>query len=243
MKQIVKDEPPQEWIAWAAANTGQPSFHYESSDFPRAAVHASLVSEQGAICAYTMRRIDTNCSHVEHLKPQAVSRDENNLAETGDYQNVVACYPQRLLRGDPPMTFGAIFRGNKWDAALFLSPLIASCEVRIRYGDDGRVRANRENDRAAQWTINALGLKAEILTEWRKAAIEAWGLSLTAPARASRGEAERIAASICIRKPDGQFHPYCVALKHAAEEYLRILDRLASRTKYRSRAARKGRKK
>jgi uncharacterized protein (TIGR02646 family) len=188
-----------------------------------------------------MCRIEIDNSHVEHLKPQTISNEEGNPAETADYRNIVACYP-RKASGAQKLNFGAIYRADRWDAALFLTPINPACERRIRFHDDGAVQPARSNDDAAVWTIKALGLADPSLTEWRRHAIEGRGLSLTAESPATRGEAARIVATICTRNGDGRFHPYCVAIKHAAEDYLSLLNKRAKKAK-RARVAKKRRQK
>ncbi|MCY2992139.1 MAG: TIGR02646 family protein [Planctomycetota bacterium] len=242
MKHIKKSAPPQQLISWAAANAGLPSLRYGHGGFPHPAVHKSLIAEQGCICAYTMIRIDESTSHVEHLKPQTVSRKEENPSETADYRNIVACYPKQHIAGDPPVKFGAIFRGEAWDPVKFLSPLNAACEARIRFGTDGKVRPWKSTDAGAKWTIGTLALDASSLTEYRRAAIEARGVSLAADEPLTRKEAQRIVAGICTRNTDGRFHPYCVAIKHAAEEYLRLIEKKAKRRNYVRASQKRGRK-
>jgi uncharacterized protein (TIGR02646 family) len=179
-----------------------------------------------------MIRIDLESSHIEHLKPQAVSKAEGRLAETCDYSNMVTCYPRAHRAGDPEVTFGAIFRADEWEKKHFVSPLTASCESRIRFGTAGQVGPGRSNDEGAKWTITTLGIDDSRLTALRLAAIEGRGVSLAADDAVTRGEAEQIVASICKRDGDGRFHPYCVAIKHAAEDYLASLDKAARRQKY-----------
>lgn len=241
MKHIIKQPPPSELIAWAAANAGLPSLQYGAGGFPQLAVHRALVGEQGYLCAYTMRQIVIDDSHVEHLKPQSVSRDEGNPAETASFGNIVACFPKRQAGGQK-ITFGAIFREDAWDSVLFLMPTNPACETRIRFLTNGKVQPARADDEAAIWTIKNLGLASPILDDWRKNAIEDRGLSLTADRPASRREAESIIADICSRKQDGRFQPYCVAIKHAAEAYLKLLDKQAKKAKYAARAQKRGKK-
>ena len=242
MKHIKKGEPPGELIAWAAANAGLPSLQYGDGGFPHAVVHQALIAEQGGICAYTMVSINEDKSHIEHLKPQAVSRAERNFPETANYQNIVACFPKRHVAGKPKYKFGAIFREDAWDSLKFVSPLNTACEMRIRFGTDGTIRPWRSTDTGAVWTIQILGLDESVLTEWREAAIEARGLSLLADDPLPKKDVERIIEHICDRDSDGNFVPYCVAIKHAAEEFLGRLEKKAKQKKY-ARASRKQRRK
>jgi len=87
-----------------------------------------------------------------------------------------------------------------------------------------------------------LALHDAKLTELRVAAIEARGVSLAADDAVSRDEAERIIATICRRDGGDRFHPYCVAIRHAAEEYIALLDKASNRRKYAMASRKRGRK-
>jgi uncharacterized protein (TIGR02646 family) len=228
MKYIRKGPRPVALRNWQRSNAKLVDVQYGSHGFPKAEVHRALVEEQGSICAYTMIRIGTESSHVEHVKPQTLSHLEGHLEETFDYHNVVACYPRSPRPGDAKVTFGAIHRGSTWDARNFIAPLTASCELRIRYRTDGHVRPRRSNDMAAVWTISVLNLDDARLVEMRRAAIEGWGLSLTAAAPLSRAAAIRIIVGADHRNREGMFEPFCVALRHAASDYVCLLEKAAS---------------
>jgi uncharacterized protein (TIGR02646 family) len=243
MKYIRKGSRPRALSDWERSNAGLPGVQYGSHGFPTADVRRALVNEQGSICAYTMIRIGIDSSHIEHLKPQTVSRSEGRLEETFDYRNMVACYPFSLKPGDAKVTFGAIHRGSTWDAKNFITPLNTSCELRMRYHADGHVRPRRSNDMAAGWTIRVLNLDDAKLVEIRRATIEAWGLSLTAGSPLSRAAAARVITIGDRRVRDGMFEPFCVAIKHAARDYVDLLDKAAARAKYaRSKKRRKQRR-
>lgn len=241
MKFIRKRTQPRDLYRWHLDNAKVPDAQYGTHGFPTKVVHSSLVEEQGAICAYTMLRIDLASSHIEHLKPQAVSKADKCLEETFDYANLVACYPRAHLAGDPPVTFGAIYRGNRWDEKQFITPLTQACEARLRFHLDGEVRPRRANDGAAAWTIKALNLGDQKLVEMRLAAIEARGLSLAADSPLTRDEAAKLAKAIERRNGDDSFEAFCVAIRHAAEEYISLLDKMASRRQH-ARPKRNGRR-
>lgn len=241
MKHISKGRPPAALRNWERSNAGLPGLQYGSHGFPHTDVKRALLKEQGSICAYTMIRIGTDSSHVEHLKPQTVSHSEGRPEETFDYYNMVACYPTTPKPGDANVTFGAIHRGSTWDANNFITPLNASCERRMRYHTDGHVMPRRSNDTAARWTISALNLDDARLVEIRRAAIEGWGLSLTAADPLSRAAASRAMTSVDHRARDGTLEPFCVAIWDAAEDYIGMLEKAAARAKY-SRNRKRGKK-
>jgi uncharacterized protein (TIGR02646 family) len=240
VKHISKSRPPAALREWERSNGGLPGAQYGSHGFPHADVKRALLKEQGSICAYTMIRIETYSSHIEHLKPQTVSYSEGRPEETFDYCNMVACYPTTPKPGEANVTFGAIHRGSTWDAHNFITPLNGSCEQRMRYHADGHVLPRRSNDIAADWTISVLNLDDAKLVELRRAAIEAWGLSLTAADPLSRAAASKAMTSV-DRRDDGKLEPFCVAIRDAAEDYIGILERAAARAKY-SRGRKRGRR-
>jgi uncharacterized protein (TIGR02646 family) len=240
VKYIQKRAQPRSLYRWHLDNGHIPDAKYNSHGFPTKDVHLGLLKEQGGICAYTMIRIDVDSSHIEHLKPRTVSISEQKFKETAQYRNMVACYPREKKKGEAPLAFGAIFRGSAWDSQLFLTPLTQSCESRIRFTMDGKVRPRSVADKAAKWTIAKLGLDNSKLEVLRRAAIEATGLSLTSDSPTSREEAVRITTSICNRNSDDIFEPHCIALKHAAEEYIKVLDKMERRKQFA--AARRRRK-
>jgi uncharacterized protein (TIGR02646 family) len=240
MKYIKKGQQPQQLISWAAVNAGRPSLNYADGKFPRSAVITALISEQGGICAYTMIRIDQGSCHIEHLKPQKVSKDEKKLWETAAYANLVACFPKTGVQGAPRLRYGAEFRADSWDLQKFITPLNAACEVRIRFRMNGEIHPARATDSGAEWTIKTLGLDDAELTDIRRDAIEGLGVSLASAEPLSAPKTKRLISLICQPNNAGQFKEYCLAIKHAAEQYLALLQKRAKKTKY-VRAARKRR--
>ncbi|MCA9062876.1 MAG: hypothetical protein KDA96_07450 [Planctomycetaceae bacterium] len=232
MKHVRKTKPPRPLVKWYKSNANIPDAQYGTHGFPTIAVHEALLAEQGWICAYTMIRVEDSSSHIEHLKPQTVSRNEGAVAETADYSNVVACYPREQVKGAVPISYGAIYRGSQWDEARFISPLSASCEAAYKYGVDGSISPGATALGDPQWMITILGLDSGVLVELRLASIEAFGLSLTAENPASAREARDILAAACKPDRSGRLIPYCMAIKHAAERYLQVLERNANRKKY-----------
>lgn len=139
-------------------------------------VEEGLHSEQGAVCAYTGRRIQLSVGptgkagfHLEHLKPQ----EHCGEGEDTDYRNLVACWPEP--NSTERAAYGAVFKDN-WpslaEVPLFVSPLREDCTARFSFNRQGRIEAAREADPAAAETIRRLGLDHKELTALRKAAIQ-----------------------------------------------------------------------
>lgn len=237
MKYIKKGKAPQALKDWVRANKAVPDAQYGTHGFPTTEVREALLTEQGGLCAYTMVPMTGSKCHVEHIKPQAQSRASNTIKETYDYKNLVACYPGN----EPPghEEFGANKKGDAWDEKKFVSPLKASCEQQFRFSIDGGVCAAKAKGNAG-WTIDVLGLDCAVLTEWRRAAIEGAGFSLTAKDSLSRAEAEALRKCIRERRSDGSFNGYCIAIDQAAAEYIALLDKRGKKKRYaaKSRASR-----
>tara|TARA_B110000003_G_scaffold262845_1_gene285908 strand:+ start:2175 stop:2558 length:384 start_codon:yes stop_codon:yes gene_type:complete len=113
MRYIEKNEPPRALINWRA----QRAEHDQNLDFRdldhvsidgvyvnvKEAIKKQRLKDQGYLCAYTQIRIELDTSHVEHLKPQSLSRINDRkkhfIEETVDYENMVLCYPKQESKG------------------------------------------------------------------------------------------------------------------------------------------------
>ncbi len=232
MKHVKKGSPPQELKDWVRANYNVPDAEFGTHGFPKKETKDALLKEQGNLCPYTMIPLDKSNSHIEHIKPQEESRVSKTLSETWDYNNMLACYPSNDSDAPGRHDFGSLKKDNHWDEAKFLSPLTPSCESRLRFSMDGTVCARNTGDTEATWTIALLGLQEKILEELRRATIDTLGVSATAEARLSRPQAERLIKDIQKRRSDGSFHGYCVAVEHAAKEYIALLDKQEKKRKY-----------
>jgi len=232
MKYIKKGKPPKQLKDWMRVNNDVPDAQYGTHGFPKGEVKDALINEQGHLCAYAMVPIVATTSHIEHIKPRTISRAQDALGETWDFENLLACYPGSDPNAVGRNQFGATKKDKTWDEERFVSPLHESCESRFCFTVDGGVSARNEKDAAAFWSIRTLGLDCGVLEEWRRAAIEAFGVSLAAPNPLKRSEAERLRKSIRKRRRDGSFHGYCVAVAHAAEEYIALLDKRAKKRQY-----------
>lgn len=87
MKYIQKRQEPQFFSEWKAIQKPTGNYHYKHLLNPeRAAVHISLLSEQGYICCYCCQRVDKTNSHIEHLDPQSKTDAELSV----EYTNMLA---------------------------------------------------------------------------------------------------------------------------------------------------------
>ncbi|MBN4005173.1 retron system putative HNH endonuclease [Nostoc sp. LPT] len=168
MKYIKKGAEPESFTVWKnlANEDWQPS--WENFGKPQKTdVHNSLLQEQGFICCYCGRRINTDDSHLEHLKPRTTYPQ---LAL--EYTNILASCQKDTVPKEP-LHCGK--EKDKWhDENLFVSPLNINCAEFFRYTDDGQILAtnNLEKQLPAEITIDKLGLNINKLKDLRAKALE-----------------------------------------------------------------------
>ena len=98
MKHIQKAGAPRGYSQWCATIAGTNKADYrELPATEKQALLAALITEQGALCAYTMRRIGDDSAHVEHIKPESRCRADQ-LESDLDYGNMIACFPREGMQ-------------------------------------------------------------------------------------------------------------------------------------------------
>lgn len=231
MKYIQKTGCPHSYAEWCAEVAGTAKSDWrEVFKTDKELILAAMIADQGGLCAYTMRRIDNNSSHVEHIKPQSRCREDLPGSDL-DYTNLVACFPRQGMKAQ--YRYGAQLKDNWWDndGAKFVSPLHPACEQVFRFKLNGEIEAvNNRTD--ARTTITVLGLDHRSLTEDRKRAIEEFIYGPTGDDPMSYADAERTRNSICNRNGDSPFREFCVAIRTALEEHMAALTKLRQRRKY-----------
>jgi uncharacterized protein (TIGR02646 family) len=228
MKKIVKQAQSTELQQWRANNAGVPeNLKYGCGGFPNDAVLKALLKEQGFLCAYTLIKISTNKAHIEHLKPQKKCNDGEDVA----WNNMVACFPQP---GAKHPGFGAVQKDSWWEETEFISPLSENCEARFKYKNDGSIEAVSAMDSAAKTTISKLKLDCDRLKEARKIAIMKAGLHKRADdkVRLKTESKVRSFSNSLAQKQSNAFVEFCTVLEHAAEDYIRSLQKRAQRRRY-----------
>jgi uncharacterized protein (TIGR02646 family) len=230
VKYIRKGGRPQAYAQWCAnvAGTNKEDFR-ELPSAQKMELLYSLIAEQGALCAYTMRRIDGSISHVEHIKPQSRCRDDQRGTDL-DYVNLVACFPREGMRRR--CRYGAQNKADWWedDGSSFISPLRAVCEKRFRFDQDGNIAAVG-NHKDALTTIAVLALDNASLTEDRKRVISEFIYGSSGDSPLSSAQAKQVAAAVCDPDRQGHFREFCVAVRDALADYLTFLSRLARKRK------------
>ena len=231
MKYIQKSGCPHTYSEWCAAvaETSKSDWR-EAPSVQKELVLKSLVAEQGELCAYTMRRIDSRSSHVEHIKPQSRCRADLHGSDL-DYTNLVACFPRQGMKAK--YRYGAQLKDNWWvnDGAEFVSPLQPACEQVFRFKLDGEIEAV-DNRAEAITTIDVLGLDHRSLTEERKRVIEEFIYGPTKDDPMSSAAAQRVRDAICDRDGNGRFYEFCIALRAALDQHVAALKKLSQRRRY-----------
>lgn len=191
MKRIVKNLEPEEFTAWKALehspeNVGDWKPTWSNFQKPqKPLVHRALLQEQGFLCCYCGREIDTMTaevhdlepkeSHIEHFIPGEEATDLHSL----DYANFHASC---LNYGKPRSTqktveeptyprFCGVAKDNWFDEVLTVSPTEERVEERFWYDAQGHIHA-KDGDAGAQATIEKLALDHSILDDLRKKRID-----------------------------------------------------------------------
>ncbi len=217
MKRIRKSKPPKELIAWTHAKAKDAegkkmNWGYDDMSAElRHKVKLCLIEEQGALCCYTGRRIASETSHVEHLKPQTQCINH----EDTKYSNLLAAYPSKNFPGK--IAYGAHKKDNWYDRTLFIHPLRDDCEKRFKFQDDGCIKAARSNDKAAIETIARLNLDDKELKILRRTAIH----TALYEEQLSKSDAQKLCKAMDNLNAKGQFREFCFAIKQACERYLK----------------------
>lgn len=170
MKTIYKNDEPQEILQWKSKfknkNGRVPRYSdlNEVENLPhKILLKNSLLSEQGHICCYCCKPIDTKNSHIEHIRLK--ERDEYRAISL-EYENLLAsCQGYH----DREENCGHS-KDNAFNEELFVSPLEENCESLFEFSNRGKMKAVDGNERAG-YTIELLNLDTEQLNAARTEAM------------------------------------------------------------------------
>ena len=159
---IANQREPAEFREWRRLNAQgvKDSYGALPGDVKRA-VRSALIKDQKYLCAYTMKKIWLERSHIEHVKPQSKHR-ESDL----DYCNMLACYPGDR-EGKVP--YGAKFKDDS--EVEILNPHDSKVDGEFRYASNGEIIGNSE---LARQTIEVLNLNHEQLCADRRHIMQRW---------------------------------------------------------------------
>ncbi|MFH1919545.1 MAG: retron system putative HNH endonuclease [Planctomycetota bacterium] len=206
MKYIVKGEEPTELAAFKVSDDENwiPQYAALPGDKKRR-IHSALLTEQGYICCYFIRRIDAGSSHIDHWQPQSVPPEELAI----EYGNMLESCQREVDPGEP-LRCGKL-KENWYDPDRMVSPLEEDCEERFRFTANGDILSADGDDVAAEETIKRLGLDLPVVIASRREAIGAIVDDLD---EFSSHELRTLTRNILVRREDGSFHEYCVAVAY-----------------------------
>ena len=229
MKRIIKNQPTQSLKVWFDKQHGL-NCRYDNLDTTlKDEIKADLLGEQGFLCCYTGKRVGMETSHIEHLKPQTISRRNDDDHDDVSYQNMLAAYPKSGSEiGRAKCVFGAERRGSWFDEQLFVTPLQENCEQRFSFDLNGKISPANKTDDAAAKTIKMLNLDDEILIAERRAAIE----SLLFADELSLAQVQRLGERIMEKDGKGRFRTFCFALRQACALYAERKEKQQQRNKF-----------
>jgi uncharacterized protein (TIGR02646 family) len=216
MKYIKKGKEPQNFSDWKAKqkSLGVNYADYEYLQNPeRAAVHISLLSEQGYICCYCCKRVEQNNSHIEHLDPQSKTDAELSV----DYTNMLASCGRDTHK--PEYRWPEYCGNKKGDLAIAVSPLKSNSEEFFSYSSTGEILPttnNLDEEKDAEITIKVLGLNHYDLTQGRIQALEALKGMTT------QEEAELLAEVCQQMDVQGRYQPFCNAVLYFLKNYFGV---------------------
>lgn len=223
MKNIQKNGCPPRYVRWCKKIAGTEKEDY--NELPAAEkqfLFDALIEEQGYICGYTMKRIDQDSAHIEHIKPQSRCMAERQGSDL-DYRNLIACYPRNGM--ETRYRYGAQYKGDWWEnnGRDFVSPLYPDCENHFQFDLRGNVTAL---DVAGAKTIEVLYLNHQSLTEERKRVIEEFIYGENGDKLLSMTKATQ-AISICEKDGEGRYQEFCIAIRDALQHYTDLLEKIA----------------
>jgi uncharacterized protein (TIGR02646 family) len=223
MRWIQKNSEPLELKEWRSRFSSDINFDYKLMRQDHKVTNAvieTLLKEQGWICAYTGKRIESDSCHIEHVKAQA----HCERGEDVQYTNLVACYP---APNTGECSYGA-HQKKDWPSPLerysFVSPLDQNCETRFTFSLIGNINAQISNDEAAKQTIKRLELHHKDLVALRKNAIQQMlGQTNNLPMDKARQRLHNLE-----RQTSGRLEPFCFVLVQALKKHISRLEGIKS---------------
>lgn len=196
-----------------------------------------FIQEQFGLCAFTGVTIDERLglrngagdvvdskgrplrmqAHIAHIKSQTDCIQELHAAypnpprpfgEDMDHRNMVAALEVNATRDHQ---FGASYQGRRSLPVDAISPVQPACDTAFEYLDSGEIVAL--NDAAAK-TISELYLHHDILSGWRRGAVDGW-FDPTVPDLHTPEYLASLAKRI-MEPVDGKLEEFCFVIRSVA---------------------------
>jgi len=173
MKHIIKNDPPEKFINWLSRRpnrTWKTLTGRRNARMIKQILWDSLVKEQGYLCCYCERRIESggHSSHIEHLLP----KDDYPEFQL-EYNNLLCSCQAEDNEGKLTSN---ICGHKKKKQLLPIDPLKPICETDIVYTSSGKLKGKNED---AKTTIRRLGLNHYDLKRSRQKIISQFQSSYT----------------------------------------------------------------
>lgn len=233
MKHIQKNGCPVKYRHWCKKVAGTDKEHFEEiPSLQRQELMDALMAEQGSICGYTMKRIDMDTAHIEHIKPESLCRREKQGSDL-EYRNLLVCYPKKDRKKNKKFDhiYGARKKDDWWDndGKEFVSPLDSGCENLFHFDLEGNITASNV---AAATTIKVLALDHRSLTEDRKRVMEEFIYGPNKNDPISPAAANRTISHICnLQDGHERYYEFCVAIRDALKQYISFLEKISRQNK------------
>ena len=164
MIHIERGAEPDFWSDYKRKN---PKITYDELDLSdegkniRQQIREYNIEQQHGLCAYCCKGISVDTSINEHMKPRGVPQYSSFSME---YDNLVAC-----CKSEGEDSTCSASKGNKYDGALFVSPLDVNCESYFEYYPNGEVVSDSPK---GQYMIDLLNLNSLRLKRARLAQLK-----------------------------------------------------------------------
>ncbi|WP_103919469.1 retron system putative HNH endonuclease, partial [Candidatus Venteria ishoeyi] len=114
---------------------------------------------QQGLCAYCENRLDSDMGqHIEHVQPKSRYPEK-----TFDYDNLVlSCRDSDALKGGVDISDSSCghYKGSRYNAGKFISPIDADCEHYFFYSLTGEIlvsdKSSTEEQEKVNYTVNEL---------------------------------------------------------------------------------------
>lgn len=202
MKSISKKQC-QALIQWKIEQKLSPQ-NLTYNNAPHKEMKLDLLKEQGYLCAYTMRRIEEDTMHIEHIYPQSIYMDR-----AIEWTNIVAAYPNTgniSERHD----YGADLKADYDPENGFISPINLDVKKHFKFKQDGEIEGLTDE---ARTTIDVLNLNHEILKNNRHEKIKT---AIKEARDATISNVQKRIEQLRQPKAKGEYEEYC----EAAAQYL-----------------------
>ena len=147
------------------------SRYEDLSGEPKKAVQQALLREQGAVCAYCMKRVSIGNLQIEHYIAQNPEDSDYDAALTIDYNNMLGvCTANKFGTGARERLTCDQHRGN---AKLTVDPRNEASVAKIKYKTDGTIYSDDADIQRDLDVILNLNCSAAHLKENRRSAMDA----------------------------------------------------------------------